>query len=138
MPPEGRGVSGPSDPVALVAGVDCKRRHDFLQRHPTDLLPPGRDREVRTMEAGGERFDWSLLVPRTIHELKVAIIEALEWIGQPLAPSELLHVIDESDNENFSLSHLSYHMTKLEKMGALKVVRKEQVRGAMKKYYWFT
>lgn len=90
------------------------------------------------MDAGGERFDWSLLVPRTIHELKVAIIEALEWIGQPLAPSELLHVIDESDNENFSLSHLSYHMTKLEKMGALKVVKKEQVRGATKKYYWFT
>jgi DNA-binding transcriptional ArsR family regulator len=89
------------------------------------------------MTSSNATFDWSLLVPRTIHELRVAIIEAMEWIGQPLAPSELLHIIDEADNEKFSLSHLSYHMTKLEKMGALKVVKKEQIRGATKKYYWF-
>jgi DNA-binding transcriptional ArsR family regulator len=89
------------------------------------------------MNAGGEQFDWSLLVPRTIHEVKVAIIEALQWIGQPLAASELAYVIHEIDNEKFGLSHVSYHMNRLEELGALKVVKKEQVRGAMKKYYWF-
>lgn len=90
------------------------------------------------MSEGGGQFDWSLLVPRTIHDLKVAIIEAMEWIGEPLAASELVYIIDEGDNEKFSLSHVSYHMTKLEKQGALKVVRKERVRGALKKYYWLT
>jgi len=90
------------------------------------------------MDAGGEQFDWGLLVPRTIHEVKVTIIEAMEWIGQPLAASELAFVVDEIDNEKFGLSHVAYHVNKLEEMGALKVVRTEQVRGALKKYYWFT
>jgi hypothetical protein len=90
------------------------------------------------MREGGETFDWSVLVPRTIHPLKVAIIEAMEWIGQPLAASELVLVIEELDNEKFGVSHVAYHLTRLEKMGALKVMKKEQVRGALKKYYWFT
>jgi hypothetical protein len=90
------------------------------------------------MDAGGERFDWSLLVPRTVHPLKVAIIEAIEWIGEPMAASELVNVVDEIDNEKFGLSHVSYHMNRLEELGALNVVRREQVRGAMKSYYWFS
>jgi hypothetical protein len=89
------------------------------------------------MDAGAERFDWSSLVPRTIHPLKVAIIEAMEWIGQPLAASELVLIIEEIDNEKFGVSHVAYHLTRLAKAGAFKVVKKEQVRGAMKKYYWF-
>jgi hypothetical protein len=89
------------------------------------------------MDAGAERFDWSLLVPRTIHDLKVAIIEAMEWIGQPLAPSELVFVVDDAENEKFGLSHVSYHMAKLRELGALKVVRTEPVRGSQKHYYWF-
>jgi hypothetical protein len=89
------------------------------------------------MGTGGEQFDWSLLVPRTIHPLKVAIIEAMEWIGQPLAPSELVYLVDELDNEKFGLSHVSYHMAKLRELGALKVVQTEPVRGAQKHFYWF-
>lgn len=89
------------------------------------------------MDAGGEQFDWSLLVPRTIHEVQVAIIEAMEWIGQPLAPSELVHVIGEVGDEKFGLSHVSYHMVKLAELGAVKIVKAEPVRGAEKHYYWF-
>ena len=88
------------------------------------------------MSAGGGTFDWGVLVPRTIHPLKVAIIEAMEWIGQPLSPSELASIVSEG-KEVFGVSHVSYHMVKLRQLGGLKVTRTERVRGATKTYYGF-
>jgi hypothetical protein len=37
-----------------------------------------------TAAEGGEPFDWSALVPRVAHPLRVAIVEALLWIDRPL------------------------------------------------------
>ena len=53
---------------------------------PPRELPPVWPRPGGTITVqGGERFDWEALVPLVIHPLKVAILEALEWIGQPLS-----------------------------------------------------
>lgn len=82
----------------------------------------------------GERFDWDALVPLIVHPLKVSIIEALRWIGEPLSASNLVKIIAE---EKFTLSHVSYHVVKLADVGAIKVVRKRQVRGAIEKFYFF-
>src|SRR3954447_6710026 len=35
------------------------------------------------------QFNWESLVPHLIHPAKVAIIEAMKWIGVPVSPREL-------------------------------------------------
>ena len=83
---------------------------------------------------GGERFDWGSLVPHVIHPLKVAAVEALQWVDQPLSASDLAKLID---NDKYSLGHVSYHLIKLANVDALKVVRTRRVRGATEKFYFF-
>jgi hypothetical protein len=80
----------------------------------------------------GEQFDWSALVPHVVHPLKVAVVEALSWVGQPLSASDLAKVID---NDRYSLAHVSYHLVKLAEVEALEVVRTRRVRGATEKFY---
>jgi hypothetical protein len=87
-----------------------------------------------TMEGGELSFDWGALVPRVVHPLKVIIIEALLWVGRPLSASDLSKLVDDQE---FGLSHISYHAVTLREIGALKVVRKRQVRGSTEKFYFF-
>jgi DNA-binding transcriptional ArsR family regulator len=83
----------------------------------------------------GEAFDWNALVPHIVHPLKVRIVEALWWVGQPLSASDLTKLIGD---EKFGLSHVSYHVATLGEAGALEVVRKREVRGATEKFYFFS
>lgn len=83
---------------------------------------------------GGEPFIWDALVPHIVHPLKVTIIEALHWIGEPLSASDLTKVIED---ERYGLSRVSYHMVKLAKAGALEVVHSRPVRGSLEKFYFF-
>lgn len=83
---------------------------------------------------GGEPFTWDALVPHIVHPLKVAIVEALRWIGEPLSASDLTKVIED---ERYGLSHVSYHLLKLTRTGALEVVRSCPVRGSLEKFYFF-
>lgn len=82
----------------------------------------------------GERFDWEALVPLVVHPVKVAIIEAIEWIDKPLSASDLTKVIGD---EKIGLSHVSYHLKNLGEVGVLKVVRWRRVRGSIEKFYFF-
>lgn len=82
---------------------------------------------------GGEPFDWAKLVPRLVHPLQVAIVEAIWWIDEPLAASELELVFE----REFGLSLISYHLLRLREAGALEEVGREQVRGALKHFYFF-
>ena len=84
---------------------------------------------------GGERFAWDALVPRIVHPLKVAIVEAMEWIERPVSASDLSKVIGD---EKYGLSHISYHMVRLASAGAIEVVDTRQVRGSLEKFYSFT
>jgi hypothetical protein len=83
---------------------------------------------------GDERFDWEGLVPLVVHPVKVMAIEAIEWIGVPLSASDLTKVIDD---KKIGLSHVSYHLSRLGRVGALKLVRTRQVRGSLEKFYFF-
>ncbi len=84
--------------------------------------------------AGGEiQFDWAGLVPRFVHPLKVATIEAMLWIGEPLSASELTSVF----GREFGLSLVSYHLNKLVEAGVFEQVAEIQVRGALKHSYFF-
>jgi hypothetical protein len=83
---------------------------------------------------GGEPFTWDAFVPYIVHPLKVSIVEALRWIDEPLSASDLTKVIDD---EEYGLSHVSYHMVRLAGTGALEVVRTRPVRGSLEKFYFF-
>jgi DNA-binding transcriptional ArsR family regulator len=83
---------------------------------------------------GGESFTWDALVPHIVHPLKVSIVEALRWIGEPLSATDLTKVIED---EKYGLSHVSYHMVRLAETGVIEVVRARPVRGSLEKFYFF-
>jgi len=76
-------------------------------------------------------FNWDFLVPYLIHPVKVAIIEAMEWIEIPVSPRELDRVFD----EEFGLSLVAYHMRTLADIGVVEKVRQQSVRGALQTFY---
>ena len=76
-------------------------------------------------------FDWEALVPLLVHPVKVEIIEAMAWIRLPLSATDLDRVL----RGQIGVSLLSYHLRKLAEVGALKRVRREQVRGAIQTFY---
>lgn len=101
-------------------------------------MPSVRGRAVgpSTEGEGGElTFDWGSLVPHLVHPAKVAIIEALLWVREPLSPSDLVKLFD--DGKDYYLSIVAYHVRGLVKAGALEVRRTRQVRGAQETYYFF-
>jgi hypothetical protein len=63
--------------------------------------------------------------------VKVAIIEAMQWIAVPLSPKELDRIFD----EQFGVSLVSYHMRTLADVGAVEKVRQQAVRGAVQSFY---
>jgi len=79
-------------------------------------------------------FDWGALVPLVIHPMRVSIIEALCWIGQPLSAIDFKRLFAD---EGFSTSYISYHVNELRKAGVLVQVGTQQVRGATKRSYFF-
>lgn len=80
---------------------------------------------------GGHAFQWDVLVPRIVHPLKVAIIEALCWIGEPLSAKELDEVLE----GEWGLSLVAYHLRQLAKLEAVEPVRQRAVRGALQTFY---
>lgn len=88
---------------------------------------------TRGMSEGDEGFNWETLVPLFIHPIKVAVIEALDWIGQPLSPTELMAIFD----GEYKLGALAYHVSTLAKFGVVAVTHERQVRGARETYYFF-
>jgi DNA-binding transcriptional ArsR family regulator len=84
---------------------------------------------------GGEPypFDWGALVTCLVHPMRVAIVEALVHIGEPLSATDLRKVF----GDDLDLSFISYHVVQLAKMGAIVKVRERPVRGSLEKFYFF-
>lgn len=76
-------------------------------------------------------FNWDTLVPYLIHPVKVAIIEAMEWVDVPLSPRELDRIFD----EEFGVSLVAYHMRTLAEVGVVEKVGQQPVRGALQTFY---
>jgi helix-turn-helix protein len=81
----------------------------------------------------GEALDWGALVSRSVHPIRLWIIEAMLWIDRPLSASELKGVF----GNKLSVSAISYHMTTLARVGIVSGLEKERVRGAWKTRYVF-
>ncbi|HVD41538.1 MAG TPA: helix-turn-helix domain-containing protein [Solirubrobacterales bacterium] len=76
-------------------------------------------------------FDWEALVALLVHPVKVSIIEAMSWIGEPLSATDLDRIL----KGRVGVSLISYHLRKLVELGVIEPVRKETVRGAVQTFY---
>lgn len=103
-------------------------------RADQDLLPRYRPtiKQTETSLRLSE-FDWASLVALTVHPLKVAIIEALLWVEEPLSATELTRM-GEGD---YNLDMVIYHTRGLVKMGVLEATDMRRVRGARERFYFF-
>jgi len=79
-----------------------------------------------------EPFDWASLIDGCIHPVKIAISEALDWIGQPLSAKELWMLLDLGEHD---YSAFAYHARTLEEMGLTEEAWEREARGATEVYY---
>lgn len=77
---------------------------------------------------------WGALVPHVVHPAKVAAIEAMLWMEQPLSCNQLVNLFDRDD---LYLSLVSYHVGQLVKFGVLQRTGSCQRRGATETFYFF-
>ncbi len=77
---------------------------------------------------------WGTLVPHVVHPAKVAAIEAMLWIEQPLSCVQLVRLFDRDD---LYLSLVSYHVGQLVEFGVLRRSGSRQRRGATETFYYF-
>lgn len=96
----------------------------------SQLRPPTRP-EIEDRELAP--FDWACLVDRYVHEYKVAIAEALDWIGQPLSAKELWYILDLTTQTEYQA--LAYHARTLQRLGLTVEDAFREVRGATEVYY---
>lgn len=82
----------------------------------------------------GPGVDWSALVPHTVHPVQVAIIEAMEWVGEPLSATTLKTMF--ADPRDHYLAIVSYHMGKLADWGVVEKTGHRAVRGARETFYF--
>lgn len=87
------------------------------------------------MRGGSEPlpFSWEELVPLLIHPLRITIIEAMRYIGEPLSPTDLCESLDDHN----ALSQISYHLLTLVQVGAIVVVRQGEPDGTTENLYFF-
>lgn len=81
------------------------------------------------------RFDWGGLVPVFVHPVKVAIIEALAWIGEPLSAVGLERSFLYCHTWNLPI--VAYHVRGLAKIEAIVAVGSRRVRGSTETFYFF-
>jgi hypothetical protein len=78
-------------------------------------------------------FNWADLVSHYVHPLKVAIIEALLWVEQPLSANDLARLFAV---RHYPLGVVAYHVSDLAKRGVIEQVAERQARGARECFYF--
>lgn len=80
---------------------------------------------------------WEPFVPRFVHPVKVAIVEALLHIGEPLSAVEFRKVIGSTEGGHGE-SNVRYHLNHLVEVGVLEVVapRDRPDEGSPQNFYF--
>lgn len=102
--------------------ASTKRPEKILERLKT--RPHDEEWEV-------EPFAWMALIDKSIHELKIAIAEAVDWIGEPLSATELWIIFD----LKHTYHNVAYHARSLQEAGVTVEVWQRRARGATEIYY---
>lgn len=103
---------------------------------PAGAHPQGKVKKDAASPSEPVSVNWPALVPRLVHPTKVAILEAMLWIGRPLSATEL----NEIACRDTALESFSYHLKRLVEVGALEVVDKlkaRRSRSAKKETFFF-
>lgn len=82
----------------------------------------------------GGSFDWTALTAHAVSPVKLIVIEAIAYIGEPVSAVQLEQVVD----KEFTHSAISYHLKTLCDQGVLEVVEIRPTRGTGEKLCFFT
>ena len=121
-------MRGRSVQLALRCCVEHENNCPPMPPH----TPTPSDRPDDVKGPGDEQFNWDLLVSRIVHPIQVVTIEALNWIGLPLAPTDLVEMFE---HRPYTSSHIGYHFVALSERNVIELVDTAAVRGATKHFY---
>lgn len=74
-----------------------------------------------------DEFAWEGLVARVLHPVDVQIIEALQWIGEPLSASDLTQLFE----KNVSRARVCHHMRRLTRLRAVQLAETPTMQNAI-------
>ncbi len=77
------------------------------------------------MQDDNEEF-WSSLPEKLSHPVRVPLVEALWWIGEPLSARETVDVLD----GDFTMWEVAHHLRALEELGVVEAPTADPGRGA--------
>jgi hypothetical protein len=80
-----------------------------------------------------DEADWGKVIATYVHPIKVAILEAMSWIGEPLSSTECSRMFPP---RRHGLGVVSYHMADLLKAGLVEDTNERAARGARETYYY--
>jgi hypothetical protein len=72
-------------------------------------------------DAGGPFPGWESFLPQFVHPVKVAVVEVLLYMGEPLSAAQLARLFS-GEGDGFRESNVRYHLRHLAKVGVLDVV----------------
>jgi DNA-binding transcriptional ArsR family regulator len=109
-----------------------------MRIEPTNAIPrtPSDSAESEPRQTAVEdeiSFDWGALVLHAVHPAKVAIMEAMLRLQEPLSATRLAKVLGGS---GYSLGVVSHHLQGLARWGAVELVKVRQVGGVIEKIYF--
>lgn len=82
-----------------------------------------------------EPLDWGTLVPRSVHPIRVAALEAMQWIDEPFSAVDLDRM---HDDDPPGVPAIAYHLRVLAfDLLVLRLYSEETIRGAHRKLYFF-
>lgn len=90
--------------------------------------------EIRHLEHSATDFCWGSLVASTVHPVKVAIVEALLWIHEPLSATELTESFGHND---YNPDTVLYHLKGLVQLDVIDVTARRHARGARENFFFF-
>jgi hypothetical protein len=102
------------------------------------------ERDLPAAGKPAERSDrpfpgWECFVPQFVHPVKVAVVEALLYLGEPLSAPQLTKLFSGAD-ESFRESNVRYHLGHLVKARVLEVVPSDPFtdEGRLERRFYFT
>ena len=109
-----------------------------IERVPRQMPPklPSRMADAKKVDpdAGGERFIWELLTPRLLHPVKLAVVEALLWVREPMSAVGLAAMFEDS---GYYAGLLSYHLREMADVGVITQAERRSVRGVYELFFYF-
>lgn len=77
---------------------------------------------------------WEALVPRLLHPIKLLVLEALLWVGEPMSATGLAAMVGDP---RYYGGMFSYHLREMAEEGVVVQTSTRSVRGAEELFFYF-